>query len=303
MPELPEVTTIVSDLNKLVCGKIIKKISGDTPKLIKPLSFVEFGKRVKGLVFLRFERRGKYVIGYLGRKVGNPDSSTEVLIWHMRMTGHLLFRDEKKESKEVSELFMDPRNQFIRFSILFTDDTHLDFSDMRKFGTLHLLAIDKLKNHKGITLLGPDALLTKWKPKELQTILTKKNMVLKQALLDQSVIAGIGNIYADEILWTAKLHPLLKTSALSISDVASLLKAIRAVLKKAILERGSSVDDYRDALGRKGKYANFHRVYRRTNKQCFRCGKKIARITINGRGTHFCPVCQKLKTKAFDWKY
>jgi len=123
-------------------------------------------------------------------------------------------------------------------------------------------------------------------------------MFLKQALLDQSVIAGIGNIYADEILWTAKLHPLLKTSSLKIKDIQALLKAMKAVLKKAILERGSSVDDYRDTLGRKGNYANFHRVYRKTGKPCFRCGEKIVRITVNGRGTHFCPVCQKMKNKA-----
>ena len=297
MPELPEVTTIVSDLNRLVRGKIIGEISGNTPKLIKPLSLVEFSRRVKGLRFLQFERRGKYIIGYLGKKVGGSDSSTQVLIWHMRMTGHLLFRDEKKENKKAIELFGDSRNQFIRFSILFTDSTHLDFSDMRKFGTLRLLATKELDTYKGIALLGPDALLTKWQPEELRTILMKKNVALKQVLLDQSVIAGIGNIYADEILWTAKLHPLLKTSALNTKEVESLLKAMNAVLKKAVIERGSSVDDYRDALGRKGKYAKFHQVYRRTNKQCFRCGKKIVRITVNGRGTHFCPVCQKLKNQ------
>jgi len=297
MPELPEVSTIVSDLNKFVCGKAIKGVNGDTPKLIRPLNFVEFNKRVKGLCFSKFERRGKYIIGYLIKKLGDSDASSQVLIWHMRMTGHLLFRDEKKENKKAKDLFDDPRNQFIRFSILFTDNTRLDFSDMRKFGTLHLLEMDKLGSHKGIALLGPDALLTKWRPEELQAVLTKKDTALKQALLDQSVIAGIGNIYADEILWTVKLHPLLKTSALSFNEVVSLLKAMRVVLKKAIAERGSSVDDYRDALGRKGKYAEFHRVYRRTNQQCFRCGKKIVRITVNGRGTHFCPVCQKQKSK------
>ena len=288
-------TTIVSDLNKLARGKIIKNVSGDTPKLIKPLSFSEFNNHVKGLCFLKFERRGKYVIGYLGKKVNDSNSSGKVLIWHMRMTGHLLFRDEKKENKKAVELFNDSRNQFVRFSMLFTDGTHLDFSDMRKFGTLHLLAAGKLKTHKGIAFLGPDALLTKWKPEKLQNILMKKNMILKQALLDQSVIAGIGNIYADEILWTAKLHPLLKTVALNLDEAKALLKATSTVLKKAILKRGSSTDDFRDASGRKGEYANFHRVYRRTNKPCFRCGKKIVRITVNGRGTHFCSVCQKLK--------
>lgn len=296
MPELPEVTTIVSDLNKLVRDKIVREVSGNTPKLIKPLDFVEFNRRVKGLCFMWFERRGKYIIGYLGKKSDSSDLYKWVLIWHMRMTGHLLFRDEKKENKKTAELFKDPRNQFIRFSILFTDGTRLDFSDMRKFGTLHLLATSELDTHKGIALLGPDAFLTKWKPVELQSILLKKNMALKQALLDQGVIAGIGNIYADEILWTAKLHPLLKTSEINLKEIGVLLKAICAVLKKAIAERGSSVDDYRDASGRKGNYANFHRVYRRANKSCFRCGKKIVRITVNGRGTHFCPVCQKSQT-------
>lgn len=319
MPELPEVTTIVSDLNKLVRGKKIVAIKGDTPKLIQPYSFSEFEKRVTGKCFEKFERRGKFIIAYLslisrsdlppigarpalrsevrlkGRlalRGGRPQIS-DLLAWHMRMTGHLLYRDEKNESKDAKEYFSDRRNQYIRFSIIFSDKTRLDFSDLRKFGTLHLFEGDEIGKCKGIATLGPDALEHPWKPVELQELLKRKNVALKQSLLDQTVIAGIGNIYADEILWTAKLHPLRKANTVSVEESKKIVLAMKKVLKSAVKHRGSSVDDYRDASGKAGDYSKFHRVYQRKNLPCFRCGEKIVRIKVNGRGTCFCPVCQK----------
>ncbi|MDO8512321.1 MAG: bifunctional DNA-formamidopyrimidine glycosylase/DNA-(apurinic or apyrimidinic site) lyase [bacterium] len=310
MPELPEVTTIVSDLNKFARGKKIIAIKGDTSKLIQPYSFAEFKKKVGGRSFVGFKRRGKYVLGYLSekkiKKMDLEDSIDEVLkisnfkfqilVLHMRMTGHLLFRNEKKEGKIAKEYFSDRRNQYIRFSIIFSDKTHLDFSDLRKFGTLHLFEGDEIGKCKGIATLGPDALEHPWKPVELQELLKRKNVALKQVLLDQTVIAGIGNIYADEILWTAKLHPLRKTNTVSVEESEKIILAMKKVLKSAVKHRGSSVDDYRDVSGKAGDYSKFHRVYQRKNLPCFRCGEKIVRIKVNGRGTCFCPVCQKQKT-------
>lgn len=292
VPELPEVTTIVSDLNELVKGKTISDLEGDTPKLIKPLTLGQLKRKIVGLRMLRFERRAKYIIAFLGHEAATPKYA---LLWHMRMTGHLLFRDEKNESVKAKKYFADSRNQFIRFSISFSDGTRLDFSDVRKFGTLRLLLADKLESSKDIVSLGPDALNTKWTGERICEVICKKKIALKQVLLDQTIIAGIGNIYADEILWTTKINPLLKTQELSIDQCRALAKSIPEVLKKAVKARGTSIDDYRDVTGREGGYGKLRRVYQRKGEKCFRCGTTIARITVNGRGTHFCPSCQRLK--------
>jgi formamidopyrimidine-DNA glycosylase len=288
MPELPEVTTIVSDLNKYVRGKKIKAIKGDTPKLIQPYSFSEFERLVRGKMFEGFERRGKFIVANL-----SSSASPYTLVWHMRMTGHLLYRDGKKEDKESKKYFADRRNQYVRFSILFTDRTRLDYSDLRKFGTLHLFTAGEISKCKGIAILGPDALEHQWTAKELRERFEKKKVALKQALLDQTVIAGIGNIYADEILWESRLHPLLKTATLSLSECKRLIVSMKKILRAAVKHRGSSVDDYRDVSGKGGSYSKFHRAYQQEGKPCFRCGEKIVRIKVNGRGTCFCPVCQK----------
>ena len=291
MPELPEVATIVNDLNRFVVGKKIVSINGDTPKLIQPYSFLEFEKRVKGKYFRRFERRGKFIVANLSSLSVRPYT----LVWHMRMTGHLLYRDEKTESKNAKEFFADRRNQYIRFSIIFEDDSRLDFSDLRKFGALHLFEEGEFEKCKGVSILGPDALEYKWTAKELRERLGQKKVALKQALLDQTVLAGIGNIYADEILWASKLHPLMKTNLITNEECLRIIVVMKKILRLAIKHRGSSVDDYRDASGKAGNYSKYHRAYQKQNLPCFHCGNKIVRIKVNGRGTSFCPVCQPFR--------
>ncbi len=293
MPELPEVTTITSDLNKLVKGKKVSGITTDTPKLIRPLKIEDLNKFLTGLTFIEFKRKGKYVIGILGK--GNKPSVA--ILWHMRMTGHLLYRDEKKETSQSKKYFSDPRNQFIRCSIKLNGGSRLDFSDVRKFGTLKVVHGADLESSGELSSLGPDALKTRWTGMVLKKLFEKRKKVVKQLLLDQKVLAGIGNIYADEILWTSMIHPNTFADKLTDAQYEVLAKSIREVLKRGVLARGTSIDDYRDLGGRKGGYGKLRRVYQRTGEPCFRCGKTIARMVVGGRGTHYCPNCQTVPAK------
>lgn len=297
MPELPEVTTIVRDLNRRARGKQIADVWTDTPKLVRPLTAAAFHRQVVGRVFLRFERRGKFILACLGpprRRVSRSQFFvTCYLVWHMRMTGHPLFRDEKRETARERATYADPRNQHIRLSFRFTDGTRLDYSDVRKFGTLHVAPSAVPDAHPALTTLGPDAWDHRWTAAELRERLRGRRTTVKQALLNQTLIAGIGNIYADEILWTAGIHPRLRTERLTRSHGERLRRAIRQILSQAIRARGTSVDDFRDLRGRKGAYEERLRVYQRTGKPCFRCREEIGRIVVGGRGTHVCPQCQR----------
>jgi formamidopyrimidine-DNA glycosylase len=290
MPELPEVTTIVRDLRRTVRGKVIAGVSVNTPKLVAPLSVAAFRRRVRGKVFRAFSRRGKFVLAYLGPRGGAP---TDVLVWHMRMTGHPLDRDEGHETTRGGRAFRDPRNQHVRFVFRFTDGTRLDYSDVRKFGTIRLVHSRALAEHPSLRILGPDALAHPWTATELCRVLRKHRKTVKQALVDQTIIAGIGNIYADEVLWEARLSPLLRTDALTPRECSRLVRSIRAVLRRSLGARGTSIDDFRDLRGRKGTYGSILRVYARAGQRCFRCGATIAKLRVGGRGTHLCPRCQR----------
>jgi len=295
MPELPEVTTIVNDLNKKAVGRVIKKVNGDTPKLIKPFKTDVFEKMIKDLSFDHFERKAKFIIGYLKRV--NKEQPEWALIWHMKMTGHLLFRDERGEDEKQKNFFADPKNQFIRLRIDFADGTHLDFSDLRKFGSLRVVKPDEVENHPALRGLGPDALKYKWTFREFNSRLKKRTIPIKKAIMDQKLIAGIGNIYADEILWESKINPLKPANKLSKEESEKILISINSILKRAVRARGTSIDDFRDASGKKGNFGKLLNVYQRKGEKCLRCGTKIVRISVGGRGTHFCPNCQKYKVK------
>jgi len=290
VPELPEVETIARDLNRHARGRRIREVIIHAPKLVVPLTVNAFQGGVRGKTILGVKRRGKFLLVSLGVSARKP---THILLWHMRMTGHPLFRDERKETPEDRSAFADSRNRHIRLSFRFTDGTRLDYSDVRKFGTLHLVDPDHISTHRSLVAMGPDALDPSWTAEKLHEALRKRKKAIKVALLDQTVIAGIGKIYADEILRTARLHPLLPTRRLTLADVRRMFRAIRTVLPRAVRARGTSIDDYRDLRGRGGKYGNVRRIYQRTGMPCFRCGATIARIVVGGRGTHVCPQCQR----------
>jgi len=274
MPELPEVETIVRNLSSKLKGLEISSVRiiyppvlrNKKPSLINDLK----GRKVVGV-----RRRGKMLLINFERNLS--------LLIHLKMTGQLLFYPGGK-----------PWDKHTHFILSFKDEKNeLRFRDVRKFGfiscirNLDISCADELKN------LGPE-------PLEIDFSLFKKlfqgrKARLKSLLLNQNFIAGIGNIYADEILFQAKLHPLTPAPHLGDDDLRRLLKAMRGVLRKAIVHKGSSIRSFTNAEGKRGKFQNYHQVYGREFQSCFICGEQIKRIRLGGRSSFFCPRCQKEK--------
>jgi formamidopyrimidine-DNA glycosylase len=292
MPELPEVETIIRELKPKVRNRTFVDIWTDSRKLIKkPESFNRFKKEIKGKKILDIRRMGKNIIFDL--------SGDKKLLIHQKMTGHLLFGKWKKiKNKWVSEISGpmkdDWANQFIHIMFFLDKSKQLALSDIRKFAKVELWGSDEMNEDESLGKLGPDPFdkfLTFDKFKE---ILPKKGKI-KQILMDQTVISGIGNIYSDEILWQSKIHPLKEVSLLSNSELKRIYNAISKVLKKAIELKGDSMSDYRRPDGKKGEYQDFQKVYRKEGKPCpvKKCGI-IKRIKIGSRSARFCPICQQL---------
>jgi formamidopyrimidine-DNA glycosylase len=290
MPELPEVETTVRDLKKKILQRIFFEVWTDAKKMIKKPKFEDFKKELIGKEILDVKRRGKNILFFL--------SSGKILLIHQKLTGHLLFGIWKKEggiwkSKIKGPLAEDPMNRFLHLIFFFKDGWQLALSDLRKFAKVEILTKEELE--KEMEKLGPEPLdkdFTFEKFKE--RILRKKNGKIKQVLMDQEVIAGIGNIYSDEILWRAKIHPFKKVGKLSEEELKRIYKAMKEILPKAIEVGGESISDYRRPSGEKGGFDLLRKVYRREGEKCFRCGAKIKRVKLGQRSAHFCPVCQKL---------
>ncbi len=304
MPELPEVQTVVSDLKRKVVGRKITGLWFDWPKMLKdPLDQQRnavahkhvkvFQKVIIGKKILDVRRRAKNILIYL--------SGDLLMLIHLKMTGHLLVGKWKIDGKKVipiepKEIVDDPYNKYIHVIFSLDNGKMLGFSDVRKFGKIVLGTVGQIENLPEIKNLGPEPLdksftLEKFKA----TIRQAHGKKIKQVLMDPQVIAGIGNIYSDDILWQSKIHPLRPANKLGNQELGSLYKAIRKVLEKALKLRGTSFSDFRDTGGKEGYYADYRLVYQREDEPCRRCGTKITRIKISGRSAHFCSRCQKLK--------
>lgn len=297
MPELPEVTTIVRELNRFVRGKTIQKAEADPSELFRSTSVKAFRRDVTGLTFGEFQRRAKFILAPLGKgRNVSLYTASWVLLWHMGMTGHPLYRDPKREARDskLRAAMADPMNRHVRVTFHFTDGTRLDYADIRKFGKLELIRPAELQRHASLQHLGPDALELAQDANAFCTTVTAERRSLKIVLLDQRVIAGIGNIYADEALWTARIHPLIKADRLRREQCAALRRAVLSVLHRAIRAHGTSIDDYRRVQGNKGTYGGVRKAYQRTGLPCPRCGTLIRRLVVGGRGTHICPRCQRV---------
>jgi formamidopyrimidine-DNA glycosylase len=291
MPELPEVETTVRDLKKTVLGRIFVDVWSDAKKMIKkPKKFEDFKKELIGKEISDVKRRGKNILFFL--------SSGKILLIHQKLTGHLLLGIWKQEegiwkSKIKGPLAEDPMNKFLHLIFFFRDGWQLALSDLRKFAKVEILTKEELE--KELSALGPEPLeegFTFEKFKE--AILKRRKKKIKQVLMDQEVIAGIGNIYSDEILWKAKVHPFKKVEKLNKEELKKIYKAMREILPKAIEVGGESISDYRRPSGERGGFDPLRKVYRREGEKCFRCGAKIKRMKLGQRSAHFCPVCQKL---------
>lgn len=266
MPELPEVETIKRELEKAVLGKKIIEVIVNNPKVIKESKKEDFIKGLKNTAIKSILRKGKLLILEL--------SSGKSLTIHLKMTGQLIFPGDAKKS---------------RVSFKLSDGKILDFNDRRLLGELKL--VDDWESLRFVEELGSEPFdLT---VNEFKEMLNSKKTKIKPLLMDQTFISGVGNLYTVEALFRAKIHPQRPASSLSEKEKELLFKEIKDTLSEAIQHRGSSVDQYVQLSGRPGEYVPYHRVYGREGKPCFVCKTPIKRITLGGRGTYFCPTCQK----------
>jgi formamidopyrimidine-DNA glycosylase len=289
MPELPEVETVRSDLVRYVKGKTIKdiKIKADFAKKISPRP-EKFIKLAKGQTIKNVNRRGKLLIIDLG--------ANKNVLAHMKMTGQFVFWDPKGKiipGGHPIEQSCDKPDRFNKVIFDFGTSGKLYYNDPRKFG--YLKFVDDQAAQIEIDKFGIEPLESKFSFKAFNEILNKKkNLDIKKVLLMQDMIAGIGNIYADESCFAAGILCTRKAKSLKLEERKKLYREIRRIMKKAIKYRGTSVATYIDCLGQKGSYAQFLNVYHRVGQLCKSCKQsKIERKKVGGRGTSFCPVCQK----------
>lgn len=298
MPELPEVETIKNDLEKLIKGAEILDIKATYSEIIKGIDFASFKEQIIGSKITDVKRRAKSLIFQISRQGSVAGSQEKYLLVHLKMTGHFIVTDSKREvdSKgawvEKGQVFGDEKNQYIRIQFFLNNGKQIAFSDLRKFAYIKLVNKKELEDFLGE--YGPEPLEKDFTAKKLGGLLKDKKGPIKKVLMDQKVIAGIGNIYADEVLFDSRISPKRPANQVSEEEVKNLFHSIQKILKKALELRGTSTSDYRDASGEKGSYGDIRMVYRRTGEKCpATCGGKIVRITLGGRGTHYCPKCQK----------
>ncbi|KKS14017.1 MAG: Formamidopyrimidine-DNA glycosylase [Candidatus Yanofskybacteria bacterium GW2011_GWA1_41_6] len=310
MPELPEVETIVRELRKKIVGLKITDVWVDWPKTVKQAGGIDnFKKQIKNKKILSIRRRAKYIIMDI--------EGEKTLFIHQKISGHLLYgkwsRTKSRlhpigagrrfsgglfRTRWVSDLpgplRDDRRNGYIRFMLILNNGYQLALSDLRRFGKVILVDDDKVKDLKEISGLGPEPLEINFK--EFKKLFDKKRGRIKQVLMDPTFIAGVGNIYADEILWASDLHPLSRTENLEDKDIKNIFDFTVKILKKAIKYKGSSIDDYRIPSGEKGRFQNIQNAYQKTGEKCKKKdGGVIERIKLGGRSAHFCPKHQILK--------
>ncbi len=276
MPELPEVETVRRSLREALAGRRIVAVTRCTwPRTIAAPAPEAFCALLQNRAILDVDRRAKYVIIRLDRN--------EFLVVHLRMTGRLVVVDAAVEP--------DPHTHVV---LQLDDGRRLFFRDTRKFGRIWLLdraGLDVLDQK-----LGPEPLDAALTGEAFRALLRRRKGRLKPLLLDQQLIAGLGNIYVDEALWQARLHPLQTITQLDDSQIDELYAAIRDVLQRAIDNRGTTFADYRDGWGFRGENQFALNVYDRAGRPCPRCGTPIERLLVAQRGTHVCPRCQLISS-------
>ena len=288
MPELPEVETLRRELVSKVKNKTIKSATIKWPKMVKPLSPATFRQKIKGQKITDIKREAKVLILKLPKD--------RYLIIHLKMTGQLIYQPKKGKvvvgGHPQKGGMENLPNKFTHIILEFTDGSVLYFNDLRKFGWMRLVdrsQVDKLLREFGVGPLKKEFTL-----KKFEEVLKKyPNRKIKQVLTDQSLIAGIGNIYADESCFCSKIKPMRIGKTLNEKEIRGLYRCIPKILKFAISKKGTSADTYVQLDGSQGKMIKYLKVYNKGGQKCQRCGSLIKKIKQNGRGTHFCPNCQK----------
>jgi len=272
MPELPEVETLRRSLVKKIKGKKIVDLTITLPSMVRRfISRKELIRRVRGNTVVAVKRRGKSLLLIL--------DSSDVLIVRLGMTGQLIW------SAHHRPVTVDKYTHII---IHFGKEERVLFRDVRQFGEMYLTEKSDLEN---ILKMGAEPLKQGFTP-EVLGMITSSTVKIKNLLMDQRRIAGIGNIYADEILFEAGIHPLKQACSLKRTELKGLHQAIGLVLREAIACKGDTFSDYRTLSGGQGTYQHFHRVYQREGEPCRRCRGSIVRVKLSGRSCHFCPSCQ-----------
>ncbi len=293
MPELPEVENTVRDLRKVLVNKKIIGLWTDWPKYFKKpenINFFKecvFNKKIKDI-----KRRGKNILFFLADDI--------ILLVHQKLSGHLLygqwvFKNNKWQSLKAGPLKNDIHNQYLRLIFFLDNKKMLALSDLRRFAKVLCGKREEVLNLKDLKELGPEPLEKNFSFLKFKERFKNKKGKIKFLLMDQKIISGIGNIYADEILFLSKIHPFSKAENLKEEDFKNIYQNMKKVLKKAIKLGGASVDDYRKIDGSLGKYQEKRFVYQREGEKCYFCNSVIKRIKLNSRSSHFCPNCQILK--------
>lgn len=286
MPELPEVETVRRGLAKLIIGKQVSAETHDTEKSF-PNATEDVKQFLIGASVTDVRRRAKVLMIDL--------SSNYSLLIHLKMTGQLVFIGETRfgAGHPNDSLVNELPDKSTRVELSFSDGTKLFFNDQRKFGWMRLLPTIEIPNIRFMQKVGPEPLSADFMANDfIQRLARRPRTNIKAALLDQTVVAGIGNIYADESLWGAKIHPKRLVVSLTKKEMTLLYEEMRAVMNLAVEKGGSSNSTYVNAEGKKGSYMDFARVFRREGLACPRCGTIIEKSRVAGRGTHTCPVCQ-----------
>lgn len=291
MPELPEVETVRRGLSKLIIGQKIIDVQFDWPKGF-PNSTGDVKNFLIGAKILSVKRRAKVLIIDLDSKYS--------LVIHLKMTGQLVYRSNDSKTRYGAghpndSLIGKLPDKSTRVTIGFKD-SKLFFNDQRKFGWMRLLPTIEVPNIDFFKKVGPEPLEDVFKfPQFKIRLLKRKNSNIKSVILDQSIIAGVGNIYADESLFAAKIHPKTIVGDISEAKLRKLYTELRRIMKLSIELGGSTDRNYVDAEGKKGSYLKFALVFRRDGQPCVKCGTIIQKLKVAGRGTHVCPSCQKIE--------
>lgn len=275
MPELPEVETVRRTLENLVLNKTIKNVSINWPKMIKnPTEATQFTDALKGQTILEISRRGKFLIFY---------TDDYALVSHLRMEGkYAVYPKSEPLDKHTHVIFH------------FTDGTELRYKDVRKFGTMHLYKKGTELDVSPLKDLGPEPFTEDFTVEYLSEKLQKTNRKIKPTLLDQKIVVGLGNIYVDEALFRSRIHPETIASTLNFNQLLTLHEEIVRTLSEAVQKGGSTIRSYVNSQGEIGMFQLELFVYGRKGESCTNCGKQLEKTVVGGRGTHFCPNCQRL---------
>jgi len=273
MPELPEVETVRKTLKNLILNYEIESIDVYYTKIIKEVSLTDFIKRLVGRTILDIKRYGKYLIFIF---------DDVALISHLRMEGKYFIKDQSEHVEKHEHIIFN-----------FTNGLSLRYHDVRKFGTMNLRDLDKIYSTNPLKKLGLEPFDKLMTLSYLKGKLHKKEVAVKTCLLDQHIFAGLGNIYVDEVLFSCKLNPQLKASKLKDKDYKNIIKNSINVLTKAIELGGTTIRSYTSSLGVTGRFQNELNVHTKEGEPCPKCNTIIEKTRVNGRGTYYCPNCQK----------